>query len=105
MNDTNVKSKDGTFEQIAIDRYYTDFVNPYDINDTLTKTPYIAIVYAEGDIVHGESMNNQVSDRELSKTLRQLRTDASCKAIVMRVNSPGGSAFASDLIQRESLFN
>lgn len=61
----------------------------------------IAILYAEGDIVEGEGQGNQVGGERVSRELRKLRMDKNVKAIVLRVNSPGGTVGASELIQRE----
>ncbi len=61
----------------------------------------IAVVYAEGDIVDGEGGDGQIGGTSLSRELRKLRGNASIKAVVLRVNSPGGSAIASEQIQRE----
>ena len=61
----------------------------------------IAVVYAEGEIVDGHGQDGQVGGDRLSRELRKLRLDKHVKAIVLRVNSPGGSALASDLIQHE----
>ena len=61
----------------------------------------IAVVYAEGDIVDGEGQTGEVGGRKYARELRRLRQDDSIKAIVLRVNSPGGSATASEEIQRE----
>jgi protease-4 len=61
----------------------------------------IAVVYAEGEIVDGDGTGNQIGGDRLSLELRGLRLDPDVKAIVLRVNSPGGSASASDVIQRE----
>jgi protease-4 len=61
----------------------------------------IAVVYAEGEIVDGQGQDGMVGGDSLSRELRKLRLDSHVKAIVLRVNSPGGSALASDLIQRE----
>jgi protease-4 len=61
----------------------------------------IAIVYAEGDIVDGEGENEEVGGSKYSRILRRLRQDDSVKAVVLRVDSPGGSAAASEVIQRE----
>jgi protease IV len=61
----------------------------------------VAVVYAEGDIVDGEGSDGQIGGAALSRELRKLRTNASVKAVVLRVNSPGGSAIASEQIQRE----
>ncbi|CAM2011160.1 signal peptide peptidase SppA [Acanthopleuribacter pedis] len=60
----------------------------------------IAVVYAEGTIVDGESKKN-VGGRTVARLLRKAREDKDVKAVVLRVNSPGGSAQASELILRE----
>jgi protease-4 len=61
----------------------------------------VAIVYAEGDIVSGEGGSGVVPGDALARELRRLRTDDKVKAVVLRVNSPGGSALASETILRE----
>lgn len=61
----------------------------------------IAVVYAEGDIVDGEGQIGEVGGHKFARELRRLRQDENVKAIVLRVNSPGGSATASEEIQRE----
>lgn len=61
----------------------------------------IAVVYAEGDIVSGQGGVGDVGGDRLAKQLRQLRQDDDVKAVVLRVNSPGGSVTASEVIQRE----
>ncbi len=61
----------------------------------------IAVIYAEGDIMDGESMRGVIGGTSLSATIREAREDEDIKAVVLRVNSPGGSALASDVIWRE----
>jgi protease-4 len=62
----------------------------------------VAIVYAEGDIVDGEGDEpGQIGGTRFARELRRLRQDDDVKAIVLRVNSPGGSAAAAETIQRE----
>ena len=63
--------------------------------------PKVAIVYAEGQIVDGEGTEDLIYGTTLSKTLASVRKDDSVKSVVLRVNSPGGSALASDVIWRE----
>lgn len=63
----------------------------------------IAIVYAEGSIVNGQGTSGQVGGDRLARQLRELRLDDDVKAVVLRVNSPGGSATASEIIQRETI--
>ena len=61
----------------------------------------IAIVYAQGDIVGGEGKEEEIGGETFIKLLRKVRLDKEVKAIVFRVNSPGGSSLASDEIWRE----
>ncbi|MBL0170216.1 MAG: signal peptide peptidase SppA [Gemmatimonadaceae bacterium] len=61
----------------------------------------VAVVYAEGDIVDGQSSPGSIGGDGMARELRRLRADASVQAVVLRVNSPGGSAIASEKIQRE----
>lgn len=68
---------------------------------TETKGDRVAVLYAYGDIVDGEGMEGNIGGDKLSRELRKLRLDDRVKAVVLRVNSPGGSALASDVIARE----
>ncbi len=61
----------------------------------------IAVVYASGEIVDGEGDAGKIGGASLSRTIRKIRQDDKIKAIVLRVNSPGGSAMASEVIWRE----
>ena len=62
----------------------------------------IALVYAAGEIaLDNTSSDEGISGRDLAREIRKVRTDSTIKAIVLRVNSPGGSALASELIWRE----
>lgn len=61
----------------------------------------IAIIYAEGDIVQGKSGDGSIGSASLAKTIREVRRNEKIKAIVFRVNSPGGDALASEIIRRE----
>lgn len=63
----------------------------------------IAVIYASGDIVSGSGREDEVGSERVSAALRKARLDTSVKAIVLRVNSPGGSALASDVIWRETV--
>ncbi len=61
----------------------------------------LAVVYLEGNIVDGEGSRGEVGGDRFSRQLRQLRRDDDVGAVVVRVNSPGGSAAASEVILRE----
>jgi protease-4 len=61
----------------------------------------IAVIYATGDISGGNGDDQSIGSERLSKALRKAREDNRVKAVVFRINSPGGSALASDVIWRE----
>lgn len=61
----------------------------------------IAIIYAAGGIQSGKSKDGSMGSETISKAIREARLDDNIKAIVLRVNSPGGSALASDVMWRE----
>ena len=65
------------------------------------KKDAIAVIYASGNIISGEGDNETIGSEKFAKSIRSARRDSSIKAIVLRVNSPGGSALASDVIWRE----
>ncbi len=91
------------------DKLYVENIFDYGKSDadntlaTSNSTDKIAVVYAEGQIFDGSSDGDEANiyGDDLAKTLRMLRKDKKVKAVVMRVNSPGGSALASDIIWRE----
>ena len=67
------------------------------------KKDKIAVVYAQGNIVSGDGSETVIGSERISKAIRKAREDQKVKAIVLRVNSPGGSALASDVIWREMI--
>ncbi len=70
---------------------------------SVTAAQKIAVIYAEGTIVEGKGSLETIGGDRFAEEFRQLREDDSIKAIVLRVNSPGGSATASEVILREIL--
>ena len=69
--------------------------------DKKTADAKIAVIYASGDIISGDGDDQTIGSESISKAIRKARLDDNVKAIVLRVNSPGGSALASDIIWRE----
>jgi protease IV len=61
----------------------------------------IAVVFAQGEILYGEGNRNIIGQGIITKAIIKARDDENVKAIVLRVNSPGGSALTSDIIWRE----
>ena len=66
-----------------------------------TATDKIAVLYAQGNIMYGKGDQSYVGQEKVIEALKKIRKDNKIKAVVLRVNSPGGSALASDLIWRE----
>ena len=90
------------FRQVALDQYAKQLKDGgAETGRKAAAKGRIALVYAEGEIVDGEGQIGEIGGSELSRTLRRLRQDPNVKAVVLRVNSPGGSASASEVIQRE----
>ncbi|MBD1849880.1 signal peptide peptidase SppA [Leptolyngbya sp. ST-U4] len=94
---TGEKDQD-SFRQIDIEEYAEATVG-----DEKQQGDRIAVVYAEGNIVSGRGGPGTIGGDRLASTLRDIRQDDDIKAVVLRINSPGGSATASDLIAREVL--
>lgn len=61
----------------------------------------IGVIVAEGEIVDGNAAPGKIGGESMSRLIKQAREDDKIKALVLRVNSPGGSAFASELVRRE----
>lgn len=79
---------------------FGDYSKAADYNQT-KGDDRIAVIYADGDIVSGNGDNEQVGSDVFKTLIRKVRLDKTVKAIVFRVNSPGGSSLASDVIWRE----
>lgn len=88
--------KDDNFRQISLPEY-TEIV----ANRVPTFGNKVAILYAQGTIVNGLGKPGEIGGDGFAQEVAKLRQDKNVKAVVLRVNSPGGSATASDQIQRE----
>ena len=71
-----------------------------EIKSTYSKNK-IAVIYASGNIVMGKGGNDNIGGNYYAEVIRKARLDTSIKAIVLRVNSPGGNAIAADIMWRE----
>lgn len=80
--------------------YFGEYAKSVSLNESAASEK-IAIIYASGDIISGTGTDEQVASDDYKDLIRKARLDKSVKAIVLRVNSPGGSALASDVIWRE----
>jgi protease-4 len=90
------KGADGEYNIISLGEYMT-------LAPVLPKfgAPAVGVIYAEGQIFDGQGEDDNVYSANLVEVLKKARKDKDIKAVVLRVNSPGGSALASDVIWRE----
>lgn len=94
--------------KLSLDKYITNLAMPTftasveSNNLGFVHSPMVAIIYADGEIVDGNKyQDNAVYGSRLASELRAARLDAKTKAVVVRVNSPGGSALASEIAWHE----
>lgn len=86
------------YEKVSI----TDYASKNAINvDDLTKDDIVAVIYAQGEINGGEGDVDYIGEGSINRSLKEAREDKDVKAIVLRVDSPGGNALTSELIWRE----
>jgi protease-4 len=85
----------GGFRQISMSDYLLSLSSEEKRGDA------VGVVVAEGDIVEGEAPQGVVGGRTISELIRRAREDERIKALVMRVDSPGGMTLASEMIRRE----
>ncbi|HGO5855757.1 TPA: signal peptide peptidase SppA [Mannheimia haemolytica] len=91
------KNSEGSYNQIEFLDYMTE------LNDRFAEVnaPKIAVVNVEGAIAGGESDQMNVGSETVVKLLQQARDDKNVEGLILRINSPGGSAVASELIRQE----
>lgn len=96
---TGTDGEDKAFRQISLKNYAK--VAEGKKSASAHSKNQIAVIYAEGEIVDGEGGPNQVGGDRIAEELRKIREDNDIKSVVLRVNSPGGSATAAEVIGRE----
>ncbi|WP_396167799.1 signal peptide peptidase SppA [Flavobacterium sp.] len=90
--------KDEDYNKLSILDYAQKVATTAEISAAEDK---IAVIYAQGEIMGGEGDINTIGEGSINRSLIEARKDKNVKAIVLRVDSPGGSALTSDLIWRE----
>lgn len=96
-----LKSLSGTGKKETLSTItINDYANNQKADQSDSKNK-IAVIYANGEITGGEGSNESIGSERISRAIRKARMDDKIKAIVLRVNSGGGSALASDVIWRE----
>ena len=96
---TEEEADESSFRQVSVADYASDLDS--DNSGFGVSKANVAVVYAEGNIVNGEGELGQIGGDRFARILREIRLDKDIKAVVLRVNSPGGSAAAADKIARE----
>jgi protease-4 len=90
--------KDEDYNTVSIADYTKKVVTTSKMSEAKDQ---IAIIYAQGEIQGGEGDVNTIGEGSMRRSLQDARKNKNVKAIVLRINSPGGSALTSDLIWRE----
>ena len=93
------KDADGGFRRVSLEGYLTHLDTAGKLAPD--KRPQVAVVVAAGSITGGDQPPGTIGGDSTSALLRQARDDDTVKAVVLRVNSPGGEVFASEQIRRE----
>ncbi|MDQ2702296.1 MAG: signal peptide peptidase SppA [Pseudomonadota bacterium] len=91
-------SSEHGFREVSLDAYLKHLDRGLEAVD---ERPQVAVVVAEGEIVGGEQPPGSIGGESTAQVLREARDDEAVKSVVLRVNSPGGSAYASEQIRRE----
>ena len=95
--DYGVKAgKDGEYNFVTLGEYASQTLPAGNF-----KADKVAIIYAEGEIVDGYGNDGKIYGNSMAELVKSARLDESIQSVVLRVNSPGGSALASDIIWRE----
>lgn len=95
------KQEDRSFKQVSLPTYAKVAETNQQLPAVRKSKNQVAVLYAEGEIVSGYGGPNQIGGDRLAQELRALRLNDRVKAVVLRVNSPGGSATGADVIRRE----
>ena len=84
---------------------YLDFKDyfsaPEPVKKTIDRSKRIAVIYALGDVIDAKGDEQSIGTKNIPEAIQKAREDSKVKAVVLRVNSPGGSALTADLIWRE----
>lgn len=99
--------QDFLIKKVGVDKFDDiEMVSAAEVAKTVKGEPYsvkekIAVIYCIGDIVSGKGDGQTMGSTTIVESLRKAKNDSNIKAVVLRINSPGGSAMASDVMWRE----
>ncbi len=97
LKEKTEKAKDDDLEMLSVSKY----TNSSFFKSTEAAKDKIAVIYAAGEIKGGKGDDTYIGETNIREALIKAREDERVKAVVLRVNSPGGSALVSDIIWRE----
>ncbi|MCE3227777.1 MAG: signal peptide peptidase SppA, type [Bacteroidetes bacterium] len=98
---TELKKKTGVAEKDKLNFLEFGKYDPKTKFDAKDRNTQIVVIYASGNISSGDGGNDEIGSDRIAKAIREARLNDKVKAIILRVNSPGGSALASDVMWRE----
>ncbi|MEX0275009.1 MAG: signal peptide peptidase SppA [Flavobacteriaceae bacterium] len=87
---------DGRINYVSLN----DYTKKSNLKKLRTGKDKVAVIYAQGDILYGEGNQEYIGQEMMLRAIRRVRDDDRIKAVVLRVNSPGGNALTSDIIWR-----
>ena len=97
LREKGVADNDGSFRQVDFKNYLA-MLPPESLSHFGSQ---VAVVVAQGEIVPGDQQPGTIGGRSTAQLVREAREDDNVKAVVLRVDSPGGDAYSSELIRRE----
>jgi len=94
-----IKSKDDEYKHINFDDYLFSITDKFPIRNP--NTDKVAVIVAKGTILNGSQKPGSIGGDSTALLLKKARNNKNVKAVVLRVDSPGGSAYASEIIRQE----
>ncbi len=92
---------DGGYQHIDSSSYMTHIKQKKQLSKVRNNIDHVALITASGPIELGDQPNGKIGSESISQLIKQAREDDSIKAVVIRINSPGGGAFASEVIRQD----
>ena len=90
-------SDEDGLQEVSLGQYYNEVISAVDVEEK----DHIAIVYAQGSIVDGKGSRDEIGGDKFAEIFHDLRKDDQVKGVVLRINSGGGSALASEVMWQE----
>ena len=94
---------DGGYQSIDTSTYFSHIKQQLELSSTQKNIDQVALIIAKGAIDQGDQPNGKIGSESISQLLKKAQQDDKIKAVVLRIDSPGGGAFASEIIRQEIL--